>query len=499
MLYFNSKCKGIYLIVDLQQNNRPTIMWFRQDLRLTDNPALCAACERGDIVPVYILDDEGANRWKMGAASRWWLHQALEDLTNSLNGKLQLFQGDALTILRDVAVQTNASAITWNRCYEPWRIARDAAIKTALKCDGLVVESFNGSLLWEPWQVLKKDGTPYKVFTPYYRRGCLASVTPRQPMPVPKNIRIAKNSGQSLSLESLNLLPKINWDEQMRARWTVSEAAAHQRLDEFVLDELQDYREGRNFPDKQNVSRLSPYLHFGQLSPNTAWHRAAEAGAFITNEQSLDTFMSELGWREFSYYLLYHFPKLPTDNLQARFDLFPWAENTDADLKAWQRGKTGYPLVDAGMRELYTTGYMHNRVRMVVGSFLVKNLLIHWHQGEAWFWDCLVDADLASNSAGWQWIAGCGADAAPFFRIFNPITQSEKFDKQGNYIRRYVPELATMPDKYIHAPWLAPAEVLTSAGVNIGINYPVPIVDIKESRERALAAFAVTKIQAAET
>ena len=294
-------------------------------------------------------------------------------------------------------------------------------------------------------------------------------------------------------LSELELMPKINWHEQMRARWTVSEAAAHQRLDEFVLDELQDYREGRNFPDKQNVSRLSPYLHFGQLSPNTAWHRAAEAGAFITNEQSLDTFMSELGWREFSYYLLYHFPKLPTDNLQARFDLFPWAENTDADLKAWQRGKTGYPLVDAGMRELYSTGYMHNRVRMVVGSFLVKNLLIHWHQGEAWFWDCLVDADLASNSAGWQWIAGCGADAAPFFRIFNPITQSEKFDKQGNYIRRYVPELATMPDKYIHAPWLAPAEVLASAGVDIGINYPAPIVDIKESRERALAAFAQTK------
>ena len=473
-------------------------MWFRQDLRLADNPALCAACQRGEIIPVYILDDEGADCWKMGGASRWWLHHALDDLNSSLKQGLRLFKGDAQTILRNLAEQTGARAITWNRCYEPWRIARDAMIKTALKADGLDVQSFNGSLLWEPWQVLKKDSTPYKVFTPYYRRGCLSSAPPRRPNATPATIKISENSVQSLSLKDLNLLPKITWDTQMKARWDITEAAAHERLDEFVMDELQDYREGRNFPDKANVSRLSPYLHFGQISPNIAWHRAAEAGAFITNEQSLDTFLSELGWREFSYYLLYHFPGLPTDNLQVRFNLFPWAENTDADLKAWQQGKTGYPLVDAGMRELYNTGYMHNRVRMVVGSFLVKNLLIHWHAGEQWFWDCLVDADLASNSAGWQWIAGCGADAAPFFRIFNPITQSEKFDKQGYYIRRYVPELANVPEKYIHAPWLAPAEVLMVAGVEVGYNYPAPIMDIKESRARALAAFAVTKIQPAE-
>ncbi|MFQ3222947.1 MAG: deoxyribodipyrimidine photo-lyase, partial [Porticoccaceae bacterium] len=278
------------------------------------------------------------------------------------------------------------------------------------------------------------------------------------------------------------------------ARWDISEEAAQDRLDDFVMAELEDYREGRNFPDKANVSRLSPYLHFGQISPNTAWHRAADAAAIINNEASLDTFLSELGWREFSYYLLYHFPQLPSKNLQTRFDLFPWANDTKSNLRAWQQGKTGYPLVDAGMRELYSTGYMHNRVRMVVGSFLVKNLLIHWHSGEEWFWDCLVDADLASNSAGWQWIAGCGADAAPFFRIFNPITQSEKFDKQGEYIRRYVPELANMPAKYIHCPWLAPDDVLQQAGVKIDVNYPAPIVDIKESRVRALEAFAVTKI-----
>jgi deoxyribodipyrimidine photo-lyase len=473
-------------------------MWFRQDLRLADNPALISACERGEIIPIYILDDAAADDWKMGGASRWWLHHALEHLSTSLGGKLQIYKDDALAVLNELANKTGARAIVWNRCYEPWRIARDAVIKKALKGFGLDVQSFNGSLLWEPWQVLKKDETPYKVFTPYYRRGCLSSVTPRRPLPKPQEIKFLNNSVHSLTLKELNLLPKVNWHKAMDMRWNISEAGANERLDEFVMDELQDYREGRNFPDKANVSRLSPYLHFGQISVNTVWHRAADAGAFITNEQSLDTFMSELGWREFSYYLLYHFPGLPTDNLQARFNLFPWAENTEADLKAWQQGKTGYPLVDAGMRELYSTGYMHNRVRMVVGSFLVKNLLIHWHAGEQWFWDCLVDADLASNSAGWQWIAGCGADAAPFFRIFNPITQSEKFDKQGSYIRRYVPELAKMPEKYLHAPWLAPTEILAAAGVDIGQNYPAPIIDIKESRERALGAFSMTKIKSTE-
>jgi deoxyribodipyrimidine photo-lyase len=341
--------------------------------------------------------------------------------------------------------------------------------------------------------VLKKDQTPYKVFTPYYRRGCLSKVPPRKPLAMPNSISSLDVSKESLPLEDFDLLPTIKWDSHMQARWNIGEEAAQDRLDAFVTAELEDYREGRNFPSKANVSRLSPYLHFGQISPNTAWHRAADAAAMINNEASLDTFLSELGWREFSYYLLYHFPQLPTKNLQARFDLFPWATNTESKLKAWQQGKTGYPLVDAGMRELYSTGYMHNRVRMVVGSFLVKNLLIHWHKGEEWFWDCLVDADLASNSAGWQWIAGCGADAAPFFRIFNPLTQSEKFDKQGDYIRRYVPELVNMPDKYIHAPWLAPEEVLGLAGVEIAVNYPAPIVDIKESRECALAAFSVTK------
>ena len=468
-------------------------MWFRQDLRLADNPALTAACERGEIFPVYILDDVAAGAWKMGGASRWWLHHALEDLNSSLDGNLNLFKGDASKVLPDLAAKIGASAIYWNRCYEPWRISRDAEIKIVMKEHGLDVKSFCGSLLWEPWEVLKKDSTPYKVYTPYYRRGCLSLPSPRRPLSAPKNIQIYKKSEHSLNLEELYLMPIIKWDEKITNRWTVSEKAAQQRLDEFLLDELQDYRDGRNFPDKANVSRLSPYLHFGQISPNTAWFRALDASALITNEKSLDTFLSELGWREFSYYLLYHFPHLPHKNLQSKFDAFPWPKTQDSILRLWKSGKTGYPLVDAGMRELYSTGYMHNRVRMVVGSFLVKNLLIHWHEGESWFWDCLVDADLASNSAGWQWIAGCGADAAPYFRIFNPITQSEKFDKQGNYIRRYVPELANMPDKFIHAPWLAPEHILKEAGIEIDVNYPAPVVDIKMSRALALEAFAQTK------
>jgi deoxyribodipyrimidine photo-lyase len=444
------------------------------------------------VIPVYIFEDSADQQWAPGGASRWWLHYALLYLDKSLQGKLNIYQGDPLEVLERLVAEHNASGVFWNRCYEPQSIERDGLIKSSLKEAGLQVQSFNGSLLWEPWQVLKKDQTPYKVFTPYYRRGCLGKPAPRRPLPPPTNMQLHKLEN-NLTVEDLSLLPAIGWDKKMQEHWNISEEGAKDRLDEFVFNGIQDYREGRNFPNKQNVSRLSPYLHFGQISVNTAWYAANDAAALIDNESNLDTFLSELGWREFSYYLLYHFPELPTKNLQPRFDVFPWAQNIDADLQAWKKGKTGYPLVDAGMRELWETGYMHNRVRMVVGSFMVKNLLIHWHHGEQWFWDCLVDADLASNSASWQWVAGCGADAAPFFRIFNPITQSEKFDKQGDYIRRFVPELTNMPAKYIHAPWLAPADILAVAGVEIGADYPAPIVDIKESREIALAAFKHTK------
>lgn len=473
-------------------------MWFRLDLRLADNPALIAAAKNGAVLPVYILDDDNAQQWAMGGASRCWLHESLSSLNASLDNKLLVLNGDAQQLIPLLAQRYQVNEIYWNRCYEPWRIARDTRIKADLSAASVNVQTFNGSLLWEPWTVSKADKSPYKVFTPYYRRGCLNAAEPRQPMPAPDNLNLwspdAGHPHDDLSslgtagINSLNLLPEIAWHKEIQTTWKVGESAAQQRLADFLDAGLTGYREGRNFPTKANVSRLSPHLHFGEISPNQAWHQAKMAGAHLQAEDDLDCFLSELGWREFSYNLLYHRPELPTEPIQQKFKNFPWDTN-QAAAKAWQKGLTGYPLVDAGMRELWQTGYMHNRVRMVVGSFLVKNLQTHWHIGENWFWDCLVDADLASNSASWQWIAGCGADAAPYFRVFNPTTQSERFDSEGGYIRRYVPELAKLPAKYIHAPAKAPQAILDAAGITLGDNYPLPIVDVKASRERALAAF----------
>lgn len=425
----------------------------------------------------------------MGGASRWWLHHSLQRLNESLQGRLLVLRGDPLQLLPALAKQSGASAVHWNRCYEPWRIRRDSLLKERLQNASVTVHSHNGALLWEPWQVLKSDQTPYQMFTPYYRRGCLSAVAPRLPLPVPVLLSVRESAGAGAAgIDALHLLPTIPWDRTMAATWQIGEQAAQRRLEDFLEVGLAGYREGRNIPQRPNVSRLSPHLHFGEISPQQVWAQAQQAGLEQRAEDDLDCFLSELGWREFSTYLLYHRPSLTRENLQRRFDRFPWGEDRSL-LQAWQRGQTGYPLVDAGMRELWQTGYMHNRVRMVVGSFLVKNLLTHWHHGEDWFWDCLVDADLASNSASWQWIAGCGADAAPYFRVFNPVTQSEKFDPQGVYIRRYVPELARLPDKYLHDPSSAPAAVLSAAGVLLGRDYPHAIVDLKESRERALAAF----------
>jgi len=471
--------------------NSPVIVWFRQDLRLTDNPALDAAAKCGaPILPLYVLDDENAGEKAMGGASRWWLHNSLDALDQSLQGRLVLRQGDAAKILPELAEQIGATRVYWNRCYEPWRIARDTGIKKALREMDISVRSFNGSLLFEPTDVLKDDGTPYKVFTPFYRNGCLGSATaPRKPLQTPADLNLFDGcSGDSL--DELGLLPDIPWYEEMATLWKPGEAGAEQRLRQFLENGIDDYKEGRNRPDLKKVSRLSPHLHFGEISPNQAWYAASANGS--EKSQDLEHFLSELGWREFSYNLLYHFPELPRENLQHKFNRFPWQDDSKA-LRCWQRAETGVPIVDAGMRELWRTGYMHNRVRMIVGSFLVKNLLIDWRHGEAWFWDTLLDADLANNSAGWQWIAGCGADAAPYFRIFNPVLQGKKFDPNGDYVRQYVPELAELPDKFLHNPWEAPADVLKEAGIELGDDYPQPIVDLKESRERALAAFTELK------
>ncbi len=476
-----------------------TAVWFRQDLRLADNPALVAAVAAGSVLPIYILDDHNSAEWAMGAASRWWLHYSLQALNAALGGRLLVARGDALTLIPQLLATGDIDTIHWNRCYEPWRIQRDKVLKEKLSSVGIESKSFNGSLLWEPWQVLKSDQTPYKVFTPYYRRGCLQSQPPALPLAAPEQIQFAKihrlqapgKTGFALgenAIDSLELLPTIAWDKDMHETWDIGEAAALRRLQCFLETGLNGYKTGRNIPSQQHVSRLSPHLHFGEISPRQVWHLVQIYGHEAGAENDLDCFLSEMGWREFSYYLLYYNPELMRTNIQSKFDRFPWSNNAD-DLRAWQQGKTGFPLVDAGMRELWQTGYMHNRVRMVTGSFLVKNLLLHWHAGEEWFWDCLVDADLAANSASWQWIAGCGADAAPYFRVFNPITQGERFDPQGKYLRKYLPELAALPDKYIHNPAAAPAHILKEAHVLLGENYPLPIVDLKTSRERALAAF----------
>lgn len=469
-------------------DNAPVIVWFRQDLRLSDNPALNAAAECGaPILPLYILDDKNAGAHAMGAASRWWLHHSLKALDDSLDGGLILLAGDAQTVLLTLARDIGARRVFWNRCYEPWRRKRDSALRSALRDTGIPVRSFNGSLLSEPGDVLKTDRTPYKVFTPFYRKGYLAAAqAPREPLPRPADLALFDGPAGD-ALGDLRLVPGMPWYEELTSVWRPGENGAGHRLKQFLATGIDDYREGRNRPDLDKVSRLSPHLHFGEVSPNQVWHAAG--GNRGTTAQDVEHFHSELGWREFSYHLLYHFPDLPSANLQRKFNRFPWREDADA-LAAWQQGQTGIPMVDAGMRELWRTGYMHNRVRMIVGSFLVKNLMLDWRQGAAWFFDTLLDADLANNSASWQWIGGSGADAAPYFRIFNPVTQGRKFDPDGAYVRKYVPEIANLPDRFVHCPWEVPAAFLNDAGIRLGEDYPQPIVDLKESRERALAAFS---------
>ena len=464
--------------------DRTVIHWFRQDLRLSDNPALTVASKHRTVFPVYILDDCNAGEYAMGAASRWWLHHSLRSLNRSLDGALSIYRGNPVDILLDLIRRHAIGAVYWNRCYEPWRIARDQEIKRALKAQNIVVETHNGSLLWEPWTIRKDDGNPYRVFTPFYRKGCLSAEAPREPLPRPQVRSWRHDRERSLAIEQLELLPRSPWHEKLEKYWTVGEKGAHTRFERFIDEGLRSYKDGRNLPAKPYVSRLSPHLHCGEISPNQLWH----ATRAMADSKHIDHFCSELGWREFSYSLLYHNPDLPRKNLQPKFDQFPWTDD-ETILEAWQKGQTGVPMVDAGMRELWQTGYMHNRSRMIVGSFLVKNLGLHWRHGERWFWDTLVDADLANNSASWQWIAGCGADAAPWFRIFNPVIQGQKFDTQGEYVRRFVPEIARLPNQYLFCPWQAPAAALNAAQIEPGVTYPEPVVSLRDSREAALRAF----------
>tara|TARA_B100001093_G_scaffold515017_1_gene590380 strand:+ start:77 stop:1495 length:1419 start_codon:yes stop_codon:yes gene_type:complete len=463
------------------------IHWFRQDLRLNDNKSLFAASKHKNVLPIYILDDCNSKEFRIGSASRLWLHYSLKSLNKSLDGKLSVYSGNPEDILKDISNRYEVEAIYWNRCYEPWRIKRDSEIKANLKKREIEVDTFNSSLLWEPWSIKKDDGTPYKVFTPFYRKGCLNAEKPSSPISKPIDVSFLFDQHQ-IGIDKLNLLPSKGWGNKVKSFWNIGEEAAHKRFDQFIDEGLSSYKEGRNVPSKPYVSRLSPHIHFGEISSNQLWYSVRSIG----DDKNIEHFCSELGWREFSYSQLFHNPELPKKNLQSKFDAFPWNED-ESLLTAWKKGKTGIPMVDAGMRELWQTGYMHNRVRMIVGSFLVKNLRLHWHHGERWFWDTLFDADLANNSASWQWIAGCGADAAPYFRIFNPIMQGQKFDPNGEYVRQYIPEIASLPNKFLFNPWEASDEVLKKASIKLGSTYPLPVVDLKQSRESALLAFQSLK------
>ena len=463
--------------------SKRSIHWFRQDLRLGDNPALSAAVAHGELLPIYIVSPEIDN---LGAASRSWLYRSLYGLNESLGGRLQVYFGSAHEVLLELVEQYAIDAVFWNRCYEPEAIRRDVTIKQLLTHKSVHVESFNGSLLWEPWHTLKADGSPYRVFTPFFRNCRAHGSPPRLPLPIPTKpqLLLTKQSA-NLPQELEQLLPHPRWDRPVFAQWRVGEDAANKQLNTFVGQRIDGYAKSRDYPNEDNLSRLAPHLHFGEISPNQAWYAAMRAGDGVDVER----FLTQLGWREFAYSLLYHFPTMPEQCLQAKFEAFPWRDDQWL-LQRWQRGETGYPIVDAGMRELWTTGYMHNRVRMIVASFLVKNLLVHWKLGERWFWDCLLDADLANNCVSWQWVAGCGADAAPYFRIFNPVTQGEKFDQSGAYTRRYVPELGRLSDKYLFHPFDAPPLELQDAGIELGRDYPLPIVDLKSSRQGALEALS---------
>ena len=469
-------------------SNNINILWFRKDLRLMDNPALVEANLNAEIIPIFILDDTNPEENKMGAASRVWLYHSLKSLNISLQKKINFYSGDPVKIISELINNYNINGVYWNRCYEPWEICRDKKIKDLLKIKKVKAKSFNGSLIREPWEVLKEDQTPYKVFTALYKKAYLNSDIKVEVINEPTKINYSTKIFSSNTLDTLKLLPNLSWADNIIKYWQVGEKNAYLKMTEFFKKGIDDYKEGRNFPFKKNVSRLSPHIHFGEISPKQLWVKAKS----ISSNKNTEHFVSEICWREFSYYLLYHFPNLPKDNLQKKFNNFPWKDN-NYYFDSWKKGKTGYPIIDAGMRELYETGYMHNRVRMIVASFLVKNLLIHWHKGERWFWDCLFDADLANNSASWQWVAGSGADAAPYFRIFNPVTQGVKFDVDGQYTKQYVPELKDMPNKYLFSPWEAPDDVLNKANVVLGGNYPKPIIDIKESREKALYSFSLIK------
>lgn len=462
----------------------PIIVWFRRDLRIADNPALSEAAQRKQpVLPVYILEEDAPRR--LGGAACWWLHHSLKALSRDLaqlGSPLVLRRGRTVQVMAQLAEESGARTVLWNRRYNPREAAIDDAVTAALVGRGIQVESFNGSLLFEPQTIHNRASQPFQVFTPFWR-SCLALPDPPRPGPRPTRL-IAHAPVDSDCAADWRLLPRSpDWATGISTAWTPGEDAAGARLADFLDAGLESYSMRRDHPDQDGTSRLSPYLAFGEVSPRQVWYGARARGA-----HPAEGFLRELGWREFCHHTLFHFPDLPSQPQRREFQEFPWTTD-EASWNAFVAGGTGYPIVDAGMRALWETGWLHNRVRMVVASFLVKDLLIPWQRGEEWFWDTLVDADCANNAGGWQWVAGCGIESAPYFRIFNPVIQGEKFDPRGRYVRRWIPELANMPDMYIHRPWQAPPEILAGAGVRLGRTYPYPIVEHNAARRRALLAY----------
>ncbi len=473
----------------------PVILLFRKDLRLHDNAALAKAlASKCPIIPVYIHDAKAGNQ--DGSMSKWWLHKSLIQLDLSLGNKLNFFKSSSYECLKQIIQETGAEHIFAGRMYDPHLQKIDDELEKNLAKKSVKFHRNEGYLLKEPQLVKKSDGDDYKIFTPYYKKNyAYDKYSIKQPKSFSqKGFDEAKflKLDNSLDIDALELMPKKKWHQKLEKFWKPGEQGAHERFEHFLNEQIKEYKLNRNRPDLGGTSLLSPHLHFGEISVRYIWHKILDLMDTQRDVDGHNHFLSEICWREFSYYILHYFPQLQEKNWKEKFDKVEWL-NDEKALKAWQMGQTGYPIVDAGMRELWQTGFMHNRLRMICGSFLVKHLLIDWRRGAEWFWDCLVDADIANNSSGWQWVTGSGADASPYFRIFNPIIQGEKFDPDGNFTRKYVPEIAKLPTKYLFKPWEISEQMLQNYGIELGKTYPKPIIDHKQARTRALNAYNKTK------
>lgn len=467
------------------------IVWFENDLRVSDNPALYYAAKNGKVVPLYIYTKD-KERKSLGGAKKWWLYKALLSLSKQLERfglKLIIRKADnSFLVLESLIKKVGAEAVYWNKRFDPNLERRDESVRMQLISLGVKVECFDDFLLHDPRNFLMDNGKPFAIFTPFWRK-FEREVVVSKPLPVPESLLGVKVAVASERLDDLGLLPKVNWYTDMDKFWDVSEEGAQNRIDWFLCNAVESYEEDRDRPDVDGTSLMSPYLSVGLISPRQIWYKVVDGGELGTFTKGKKSFLRQLVWREFSYHVLYHNPDMVSKNLKRKFDMFPWRWDRTDDYFRWTKGLTGIPIIDAGMRQLWKIGWMHNRVRMIVASWLTKNLLIHWKLGEEWFWDTLVDADVANNVQGWQWVAGCGADAVPYFRIFNPVLQSKKFDPNGEYIKKWVPELEKLPVEYIHEPWNTPKHILKKVGLELGKDYPLPMASINETRQKALEAF----------